>query len=440
MRKKSWRKVRSKLKGRIKNRAGIKFRDLSVKQKKITVKYHLKSFNFRIFLLLNKRGSSDPDSTIEKSKIERVIKIPIIFCMIEEPVTTLKFIREISEEFVDITADTQIFIDHSENKLYGLSASFMLDEKLLEIQKLAHARGFKVNYYGTFLANDSTMEFMKEFGILHSLGVHLDGDKPPHQSDKRSIACKIKSTEQKYENDIETGIMDFVNYFNRCFRRYNATLSQRGLLQFNRMFGEILDNAQDHGIGENDIWAMLGYFDNEKQIINFAIMNSGKSIYDTLFQNKGHLGHILNYHYSAFSSQTFILEELGHNIDNQEHIWTLFALQDGVSRDKGEKGESRETRGQGMREIIELIEDLKDPESDDSLISIISGKARIVYDFTYPIVEYDFTSNSTIKGLTFNYSSDLNQLPDNSKVVLMTEKFNGTIITGRIKVKEDFFK
>ena len=115
----------------------------------------------------------------------------------------------------------------------------------------------------------------------------------------------------------------------------------------------------------------------------------------------------------------------------EETLWTLYALQEGVTSVPDKK------RGNGSINFIESFFSLKGDMEDDhsSFLTIISGNTRITFDGKYQIVEKQRgTEGKTFKMMTFNESGNIEDKPDSKYVTFAGQFFPGTLITAKISI------
>ena len=117
----------------------------------------------------------------------------------------------------------------------------------------------------------------------------------------------------------------------------------------------------------------------------------------------------------------------------EETLWTLYALQEGVTS-------KEKRRGNGSIQYIENFFKLKGDLSKDeeSRMVIVSGNTRILFDGEYQITEKEIEGNKRrFKMVTFNKSGEINDEPDKNYVTFTPHFFPGTMISARILIKFD---
>jgi hypothetical protein len=117
----------------------------------------------------------------------------------------------------------------------------------------------------------------------------------------------------------------------------------------------------------------------------------------------------------------------------EQTLWTLYALQEGVTSKADWK------RGNGSIRFIDSFFSLKgDNEKDNiSYLSIVSGNTRITFDGTYRLIDkIKGKNNRKYKMMTFNENGDIENKPDKKYVIFAENYFPGTIISAKICIKE----
>jgi hypothetical protein len=120
----------------------------------------------------------------------------------------------------------------------------------------------------------------------------------------------------------------------------------------------------------------------------------------------------------------------------EESLWTLYALQDGVTSIAPERYIKR---GNGSIQFIESFFNIKGrmKEFDDvSRMTILSGNTNITFDGSYNITK-GMIDDEEFKYMTFNESGKIEDKPDSKFVKFVDNYFPGTIISAKILFNED---
>jgi len=120
----------------------------------------------------------------------------------------------------------------------------------------------------------------------------------------------------------------------------------------------------------------------------------------------------------------------------EETLWTLYAMQDGVTSVAPER---YIRRGNGSIQFIESFFNIKGrmKEFDDiSKMTILSGNTNITFDGTYNITN-GMIGDEEYKYMTFTTSGKIEDKPDSRFVKYVNNYFPGTIISAKILFNED---
>lgn len=244
------------------------------------------------------------------------------------------------------------------------------------------------------------------------------------------------SRSSKVWSKSEVDLTNIVEYIKKCLKRLNRVLTIDAENEFYKVIGEIMSNALEHSTLPFSY--AIGFFqethndDEHFGIFNFSIFNYGDTIYRT-FKNPDCQNQKAVTEMNALS-ENFTQKGFFKNASfEEETLWTLYALQEGVTC-KPKK------RGNGSIQYIENFFKLKgDMLNDDvSSMTILSGNARIVFDGTYQIVDkVKDGTNRKYKFITFNESGEINEEPNKKFVTFAPNFFPGTLISARILIKFD---
>jgi hypothetical protein len=123
----------------------------------------------------------------------------------------------------------------------------------------------------------------------------------------------------------------------------------------------------------------------------------------------------------------------------EETLWTLYALQEGVT---SIAPVIYKRRGNGSIQFIESFFNIKGRQKNADEISrmtILSGNTNITFDGTYNITEHKIEIEN-FKYMTFNQSGRIEDKPDKKFVKFVDNYFPGTIISAKILFNEDDIK
>ena len=373
--------------------------------------------------------------------------VPEEFSIIDYPKESYKFIQEITAALI-FQKYPIINIDYKNCLRADLGAQVLLDIILKDIISFFKIiRRIRPQYIlveeinGTNIKNDAIKKLLFSVG---SPAIHLDRavnfkDIIPYKlciHDRESHIDPIKIIEQK---DIDTTTL--VEYVLDCLKRLNKKLTPEKLDDLCIVISEILINAEEHS--STKFRFSIGYFHEIQEdgkhygVFRLAILNFGKTIYEKFKDPDCPNTHIVSKMKTLSDSFTkrniFFKKQF-----EEETLWTLYSLQEGVTTVAPEKYRKR---GNGSIQFIESFFNIKgEDEITDKIsrLAILSGNASIVFDGKYKIHEKTIEGEK-FKYMTFNDSQNIEDKPDSKYVRFVEDYFPGTIISAKILFNDDDF-
>ena len=210
----------------------------------------------------------------------------------------------------------------------------------------------------------------------------------------------------------------------------NQELSQSGIRYVKTIVGECLDNAERHSRREyeNDgDWMITGFMARRNELskslfkCQLAFLSVGASISETILDGPDstvrEMEEYVGLHASSMANQSHA----------DQHLRTVYALQDTVTRDHDAALEGR--GGTGFRDIVCLFADLAGSYEgqNDAKLAIVSGHTCLHIDHSqcdkvFPLPKERFN-------IWLNSDNDRWQPPTESSVLELESKFCGTLIT-----------
>lgn len=408
-------------------------------------KYNLNPHGYK--RLYNKTRQEIISEMFDEALPPLIIKVPKIFCMIQDPKGALDFLNKLDDMLAQ-DASKNVFISHWETEHIGLSASFLFDSKIKKAEARWKKNGLKMRMRGMASSQMRVNNFLAAFGLLKELGIN-----PEQISQSLDWAYERKFRSFKRIHSAEDPALksnastELAEYFNSCLSEVGFRLTMDGRVNLINSFSELLGNAEEHS-GVDSNWSVLGCFERSSGHVMFAIINSGLSIYETLSGNTSTTKDvleriekvILDHRSFIAKARDAALEAVGLDEDEiVEPIWNVMALQEGISSKRTEDAEG-DTRGKGMMDVLQFISEMHERHEDACLV-IISGHSYILVDYEYPITQREIGPKMELwRTISFNKSNDLHTPQDPSKVAFLKTKFPGTIITGRFKLRDKYVK
>lgn len=425
--KRHYRNVRSKLKRKLRNGAKLDGR--------IKKKYNINN-------LENRRAKYLAHVHHQAVRDWLTIQVPEVFCFISDHDGTFVFFDKLGK-MLGGRKPKNLHLVHTKTRLIGLSASYLFDDIVNSYVVDWRNKGFRVQLGGETGSNTYVNNFLLSFGFLSEGnfdGVFPEGFVDPDYRDKYEI-FKFRGSKKRghAKSNAATELSD---YFRKCYRSNNHVISDEAHGCLADAFGEIIGNAEEHANANGDFayWNVMGYYEKDNNYCKFAIINFGRTIFDNLIDANNTLSSIIDFISKKIEHQKSYLERLkakAFNPDYEEPMWNVMALQDGISSKRTDSGRAS-TRGQGLMDVLEFISELKSDE-DVAEIAVISGRSKILIDFDYPIVRKHVGQNDELRRqIIFNREGSLDRPQDNKKVLLMKDRFEGTIITGRLIINDRY--
>lgn len=207
----------------------------------------------------------------------------------------------------------------------------------------------------------------------------------------------------------------------------NQALTKSGRRLVKKITGECLDNAERHARREHQNdgdWMLSGFMqkipteEGHAFRCHLAFLSVGSPVAETILdcsdEIRAKMEHYCTRHVGKLSNHKFA----------DQHLRTIYALQDTVTRDRNASEEGR--GGTGFRDIICLFWDLAGGEGD-AMLSIVSGRTCLYIDnrhrdavFPEPDDPFNYWLN--------DHNSDLLP-PAEDLLEELDTAFNGTLIT-----------
>lgn len=362
--------------------------------------------------------------------------IPECFSLIEKYQESFNFLKGLFDVLYKAKVD-KVTLDYSRCKRIDVDASICMDILLAEfIQYFSQCRkmGYQIIPEGINPINYENKDIMK---VLFSIGAYrnLTGLSINYE-DVEALPVLINS---KKFPDVwarsEIHLTQIVEYIKKCLDHFDRELTSEAESEFYKVIGEVMSNAEEHATMPNRY--AIGFFqethnlDGDFGVFNFSIFNFGNTIYETFKSpdcaNQKIVSQMVELSEAYTQKGWFTKAEF-----EEETLWTLYALQEGVTS-KAKK------RGNGSIQFIENFFKLKGDDNNDNIskLAIVSGNTRVLFDGTYKVTEKPSpqVGKRPYKMITFNQSGDIGDKPDKNFVTFAPHFFPGTLISARILIK-----
>lgn len=378
-----------------------------------------------------------------------IIEIPDNFTIIDNPEPSyLTLQKVISALFIEY--NRHVILDYKKCTKIGLGTQILLDIILIDFWKFReHCRNLhknKVDFFPTLtgaqnINNEDIRKILFSVGSPANLNIR-EQNFPDIEKYKLCVHDNEKEKDKiKRMNQKELDTSDMADYVIKCLSRIGKKLTPEKLDDLCTIIGEILINAEEHSTTKYRF--SIGYFkeevnsDEHSGIFRLIILNFGKTIYEKFKDPECPNKDIVTKMEELSKSYTK-RNLLFQRKFEEESLWTLYALQEGVTSVSA----TDYKRGNGSIRFIESFFNLKDnKEVDDiSKMHIMSGKTCIVFDGTYEIKTKTNSDNEEFKVMTFNDTSNIEDKPNNDFVYSTDYYFPGTLISAKILLNEDDVK
>ena len=374
-----------------------------------------------------------------------LFKVPDKFSIIDYPKESYRFIQNVLGALIT-QKYSRIDIDYSECTRLDLGAQALFDIILKEVfifyekcnmYKKTRPKVKEINAVNVVDKNVQKLLFSVGSPVIHRNKPFKFSDIIPYPlciHDREKNGDPVKIREQK---DIDT--TKLIDYVIDCLKTLNRKLTPEKLDDLSTVIGEILINAEEHSTTKHRF--SIGYFQEINEVgkhygvFRLAILNFGKTIYekfkDPNCPNKSVVEKMKSLSEQYTKKKYFVLKGF-----EEETLWTLYALQDGVTSVPPERYRKR---GNGSIQFIESFFNIKGKmkENDDcSKMVILSGNTNITFDGYYNITT-GIVNGEEYKFMTFNNSGKIDDKPDSKFVKFVDNYFPGTIISAQILFNED---
>jgi hypothetical protein len=378
-----------------------------------------------------------------------VFKIPENFSLVEKPDEAYDFLGGLIGAFIT-QYHSIVTIDYSFCKQLGLGAQALLDILLKEylsfhrrcsMYKKAKPIIIEINAIGL----KKNKDVRKMLFTVGSPVVHLKTEENYSDvvasklciHDRDETGDPIAIREQK---DLDT--TDLVDYVIQSLARLDRVLTSRKREDLSKVIGEVLINAEEHSTTRHRF--SIGYFQKKNEndeaygIFRLVIMNFGKTIYEKFADVNCPNVEVVD-SMKELSRQYTKKNFFKPKQFEEETLWTLYSLQEGVT---SVPKTSYLKRGNGSIQFIESFFNIKGEGKvfdNFSTMTMLSGNTSITFDGTYNINKRE-KGGEEFSYMTFNDTGLIEDAPDPKYVKYEKNYFPGTMISAKIRFNEDDFK
>jgi hypothetical protein len=336
-----------------------------------------------------------------------------------------------------------ITIDFSDCKLINIASATLMQiiiTDFIEFQDEYNRKNFKKLKKKLIFIKSKNLNVIKTLHALNLFSIDKEDEKRLLGKKYIPLGLKVglKLRKSYYENRKGAICKEFRNFINSCLKQSEIQLNENGENNLDSLISEILGNAEDHS--QVIKWYVNGVSfietpDSEPVIeVNFAILNFGYSFFEgfEITKNKNHM--IYQKMMDLYSLHEKLMDGQIVKKFSKEALFTLYSLQEGVSRLKFED----ESRGNGTMNFIRAFISLgafgeKNPKYKARL-NIVSGHTLLTCDSDHsPIKE------NSIYLLPLNKNRNIRELPSSEMLHNFNDYFPGTILQVKIFLNKTFF-
>ncbi len=360
------------------------------------------------------------------------LKVPKQFSLLDAPDETLAFISKLGA-LSGPPSVRHIRFEASDCQKMGLDALVAMSLLILKAKRQRRENNL-LTVSGTWPTDISMKIMFKASGIPHHLGLP-EARLAPGQEELvhrcELFSGKELNLKRALSPDRNEATQDLRRYFNNCLRTVNFELTRSGKSKLDKLISEVIGNAQEHG----GPWHTIGHWQRSENsrfgTCHIVLLNYGPSIYESFLTPEASPKIVEQLRsLSDLHIQRGFFSKFRENWD-EEVLWTLYAMQERVSRFAGLPG--HETRGNGTRDIVEFFLNLGSPGE----MCVVSGHAYILFDGKYKFQEIK-RGNEKLKVITFNESMSFEDPPDRRYVRRMKDPFHGTMVSIRLTLDEEY--
>jgi hypothetical protein len=365
----------------------------------------------------------------------REMTVPDVFSLLDAPEPTMKFLNDLLS-FSGTNLYKHISFQAKQCRMIGLDALVAMSVFVLRAKRRRRDEN-RLTVSGTWPEDLSMKVMFKASGMPHHLG--LPESKLTPEQEKMVHRCELYSGLSakgyyalgRQRNEATEQVR---KYFDRCLNTVGFTLTRGGKNRIDKLMSEVIGNAEEHGgpwytighwqLGEKDVGRRYG-------VCQIALFNFGNTIYESFLADEASPTIVEQLRtLSDVHVQKGWFEKLRGSWD-EETLWTLYAIQERVSRYSGLPG--HETRGNGTRDIVDFFLELGSPGT----MCIVSGHSYILFDGSHHFHEIQ-RGEDQLKIITFNESGSLDDPPERKYVRRLAHPFPGTMVSIRLTLDEHY--
>lgn len=356
-------------------------------------------------------------TTLKQATPRMDVRFPRVFSFIENPEPTISTLEHLARCSCD-NRISEIGIHHSRCEIIDhcaeAVATVLADEAYHKHRK---------NLRGRFPDNPELKRMVYAVGMPSVLGIT--------QPTEEFIVYQVRRGKRQFSDhttSCESATTDLVNYIDKCLGTLGFRLAPPARARYSNLVSEVITNAEVHST-RPDWWVAAYYRTEESQgwgDCHITVFCFGESLAESLqrLDSRALLRRTIEQRVAHH-------RKLGFSKKWQEDdLWTLFAIQRGVSRQNEEVDEVGD-RGQGTADLIAAFHDLAGSRVPAKMC-VVSGNTHILFDGRHRIKRNAAGQDR----IAFNEANSLAAPPDPNYVRHLKRKFPGTLVSLRFALDQ----
>lgn len=361
-------------------------------------------------------------SRVHGSRRKRRIVLPREFSFLESPDEAIEALEQVARTVAG-KHTAEIFLDQNDCTLVDYGAESALGA-LASDSKHRHGIGFS----GRTPKDPEMARVALATGVARMLGAVPELDEGILTFPlRKGMGTTARATESSPADFAATQLAEYVD---QCLGASRMQLSRDGHAKLTGLIGEVLTNAGEHS--KRGDWWLSGYFVPEQLDLHLSVFGFGRTLAQSLqalpkeAKMRGEIERLVRKHKDRG------LFRAGWSEDD---LWTLYALQEGVSRfhvgEHGPEGPTQD-RGQGLSDLISFFQALAaSGPAREPRMCIVSGSTQILFSSRYKMREVG-EGLDVRRVIAFNAENSLEIPPDSSSVRSLKRFLPGTLVSLRL--------
>lgn len=380
----------------------------------------------------------DESEYISSLFCKSIIDAPVLFSFKKDYDGCIQFFKEIVSSYL-LSNTGKITIRFTKCTNSSIACFSILEVLLSDLEEIKFK--YNRNRHVTCCKEIEVERSERDVKTNKYLHAFLHIPLPKEQNDgSRYLKLPIQSGKRKnYKENAKARVSStIVQFVNHSVEGAGVTLKLEGRRAIEGLIGEVLGNAEDHSAPYSEWYVDAISFaesQNDTEVIdlNLSIMNVGPSMYEGFeatkkdnSENYSKCQKLYELHKEQFSAF--------HKF-NRESLFTLYMLNDGISRLKYQD----ESHGNGTTRFLESFISLggfgaENPKFKCQL-NVISGHVIVTCDNDLHAVR-----NDNVIVLPLNREKDFKKLPDKNYLSYSSSYYPGTILECHIYLNRDYFE